>query len=465
LVGLPPETFRTRFRDISCVAAGHLLRTQGRSLSQERYWRYESLKPIHYRKDSDYIDDFREIFEEAVNCSLRSVGGVATELSGGLDSGSVTATAARLLAAQGGRLTAFTAVPQASFEFAPERYRGRVADEGAFASDVARMYATVDHIKVDSSSSNLLRELERNFVHLEIPCAGGLNSVWGNLILDQTAHAGARVLLTGGLGNFAMSYTGDELCRLFYNRGQLHKAMKTAWHLRRRGHTSVRAIASQTVLTSLPWSLQRKLDPLIRGTSISETAIRADKAREWKSLEQFIEYVYRRSTMLPKCLETFFHHNQYGAYNLAAQTGWGVDVRDPTADRRVYEFCVRIPQEQFVVGGQTRSLIRRAMHGQLPKATLLRQELGIQSADWYECITPIRTEILAELVEVAKSPLAASLIDIGRLERALNSWPVASKVDNTHNGLHNFALTRGLACAYFIRKTEQCYAEHSTKSH
>ena len=43
--------------------------------------------------DEDYANAFREIFDEAVKCRLRSAYPIGFELSGGLDSSSIVNTA------------------------------------------------------------------------------------------------------------------------------------------------------------------------------------------------------------------------------------------------------------------------------------------------------------------------------------------------------------------------------------
>ena len=97
LIGLPPEYPSTRFRDVRQLAPGHCLVVTRDGAVDRRYWKIDSLAPIRFARDEDYVEAFLEIFDEAVRCRLRTTGAIATELSAGLDSGSVAATAARLL--------------------------------------------------------------------------------------------------------------------------------------------------------------------------------------------------------------------------------------------------------------------------------------------------------------------------------------------------------------------------------
>jgi asparagine synthase (glutamine-hydrolysing) len=73
-----------------------------------------------------------------------------------------------------------------------------------------------------------------------------------------------------------------------------------------------------------------------------------------------------------------------GNYNKGVLGGWGVDMRDPSADRRLVEFCLSVPPEQFLAGGVPRSLARRAFADRLPPEVLRERRKGYQAADWFE---------------------------------------------------------------------------------
>jgi asparagine synthase (glutamine-hydrolysing) len=452
LMGLPPEAPHTRFRDIQALAPGHCLVVTRSSAVPRRYWQIFSLKPVRFARDEDYADAFLETFDEAVRCRLRTTGGIASELSAGLDSGAVTSTAARLLAPSGTMLPAYTSVPCPSFSGVVPR--GYIADEGPYAAEVAALYPNIVHHKVDATGSDMLRELARIFPVLDIPHAAGLNSVWSNLILDRAAVSGVKVMLAGPLGNYAASYSGSDILHNLFRRGHWIKTVREAWRLRSIGLSSGRNAASLTIFGVLPWGLRRRVDPLIRSQDLDWTALRLDRADELNGIDQVRRYQHIRTSALPHLMECQFQRNQYGDYNAANSAGWGIDVRDPTADKRVFEFCAAIPAEQFLVGGQGRSLIRRAMRGRLPQSTLDRQEKGTQAADWYESLGKIRGELIAELALLEQSPGARHLIDLDVLRGALDAWPATAQEAARKSGLYQSAIPRGVAVGYFIRRIE-----------
>jgi asparagine synthase (glutamine-hydrolysing) len=453
LVGLPPEYPRTRFRELCEIAPGHCVVARRDGVAHRRYWKIDALKPVRFARDAEYVEAFLEIFDEAVRCRLRTTGGVATELSAGLDSGSVAATAARLLAERGGTIDAYTAVPCPGFSGTVPR--GLIGDEGAHAAEVAALYPNMRHVRVDATGSDILRELARIFPLLDLPHAAALNSVWSHLIYDCARASGVKVMLNGALGNFAFSYPGgDELHGLF-RRGRWVRMARRAWALRRAGVSSGRNAASQTVFSMLPWPLRRRVDPLMRDVDVSWSAISPSAVREFDAAEQFRRHLFTRRTKLPHLMETQFQLNQYGDYNAAVGAGWGIETRDPTADKRVFEFCAAIPAEQFVADGRGRSLARRAMRGRLPDATLDRKEKGTQAADWYECLGAIRGELLAELALEEKSGVARRLIDFARLRAALENWPKTAEEAAERADVYQSAIPRGMAVGYFVRRIEE----------
>jgi asparagine synthase (glutamine-hydrolysing) len=453
LAGLPPEYPRSRFREIRQIAPGHCVVAERGTLVHRRYWQIHELPPVRFARDEDYAERFAEILDEAVRARLRTTGGVASELSAGLDSSAVTSSAARLLALEGRGLTAYTAVPCGEVCSSP--VAGVLRDEGPAAAEVARMYPNIRHELVDSTGSDMLREFERTFPYLDLPHAAGLNAVWSNLIYERAAASGVKIVLSGALGNFALSYSGADILYGLFRQGGWGRTLQMAGALRTMGISSGRNAASQTIFAALPWALRRRLDPLVRGMDLAWSPLRADRAREFGMLDQARRFLFEHTSALPRLMDTQFQCNQYGDYNAAAMAGWGIEVRDPTADRRVFEFCAAIPQKQYVVGGQGRSLIRRAMRGRLPESTRNRTARGFQASDWYDSLTRIRARLAVELSRIAESPGARRLLDLEMLRGALESWPADAAAANRNIGLYQSAVSRGVGAGYFIRRVEE----------
>jgi asparagine synthase (glutamine-hydrolysing) len=95
----------TIYRDVFRLPPAHVMRIDADgSFKQSRYWSPAEIAPVELSSDQAYADGLRERLDVAVRRQMRSVHAVGCLLSGGLDSSSVTALAARALAAQNERL-------------------------------------------------------------------------------------------------------------------------------------------------------------------------------------------------------------------------------------------------------------------------------------------------------------------------------------------------------------------------
>src|SRR6185312_5819691 len=89
----------TFFREIFRLPPAHLLTVDAAGMRQRKYWELNPEEELRLPTQEDYSEAFLDVFASAVQSRLRTVGPPASTLSGGIDSGTVTAVARRLLAA------------------------------------------------------------------------------------------------------------------------------------------------------------------------------------------------------------------------------------------------------------------------------------------------------------------------------------------------------------------------------
>jgi asparagine synthase (glutamine-hydrolysing) len=111
LFGFNQELTSTSFADVQRLPPAHALTWADGELRLRRYWSLPTDRRLTYRRQSDYVEHFREVLRTAVADRLRTQR-VGVFMSGGLDSTTVAAVARDLLA-QGPRpfdLRAYTLV-------------------------------------------------------------------------------------------------------------------------------------------------------------------------------------------------------------------------------------------------------------------------------------------------------------------------------------------------------------------
>jgi asparagine synthase (glutamine-hydrolysing) len=441
------------YRDIARVPVAHLLRVDALGLRTQEYWRLEDVAPLRLGSDGAYVEALREVFDQAVACRLRTNQPVATHLSGGWDSSSVTAVTARQLAERGERLTAFTHVPPAGWRPGYEP-PGQNSDEGPLAAMVAAKLGNVDHIRVPGSGRWDFDGLDAYADGCERPRWDVNNGGWADDLHQRARAMGVRVMLTGGEGNLTISQLGTDLLAKLL-RGGRWAQLAREWHGLYAGGESYRRLAALTAGPIVPASLwpvmQRALG---RNTAepASEFLTPAGLARYRRAVDDTpgrinLPPTDRRARMRDR---SRFDHGVALGGSLAA---WDLVFVDPTGDRRMIEFCYAVPDDQFLRDGATKWLLRRAMTGILPDTLLTETCRGRQGADWRDTASAAFGLLSAEIDRLAAEPKVREFLDIAHIARTLEEWRAAGPATAT-SWQHEFLL-RTIAIGRFVRRFAQ----------
>lgn len=449
LVTGPGGGSRTFFKNIQLLQPGHFLVFKNGTKVQ-RYWHPMDAAPIQLGSNEAYVEGLLERLDAAVQARLRTVGKVGSHLSGGMDSSSVTATAARLLGNT--RLASFTAVPQA--EFTNLNPIGRFGDEGPQAAKVAAMYPNIDHVLVEPSGLDIIQVLERSGSYAGSPVFNPTNQMWLNAILDEARERGIKVLLSGSCGNATVSFSGLIGLSDLFRTGRWIELVQQVRTLRKHGHVSWRGAAYWAAGYTQPLAIRRYLRPELRSFNFDYSPVHPERARE----HDLVDMAHREFCAAEKGPADFrrkmFDFYDGGFWTGGVDVGWEISLRDPMQDKRLFEYCFAIPIEQYLVDGQNRSLVRRAMRDRLPAEVLHCTTRGLQAADWYLTIGQRRKQMGDELKLVAQSPVACRLLDIDRLQMLLDTWPASGYEEPEIYSSYHLALVRGLAAGNFIRHAE-----------
>jgi asparagine synthase (glutamine-hydrolysing) len=141
-----------------------------------------------------------------------------------------------------------------------------------------------------------------------------------------------------------------------------------------------------------------------------------------------------------------------GALQKGTLAGWGIDLRDPTADRRLVEFCLSVPTEEFMRDGLPRALARRALADRLPAAVLDAPLKGYQAADWHEGLTAAQGDLAAEIERLAACAPASAALATDRMREMLRDWPQSGWDHHEVIEPYRLALLRGISAGHFLRK-------------
>ena len=91
----------TGYKGVYKILPGHYLIHQNEKLKECQYWKLEPCPTLKLKDNREYIESFKEVLAEAVDCRMRRIEPIGSHLSGGLDSSSITCVARDLLRKQG----------------------------------------------------------------------------------------------------------------------------------------------------------------------------------------------------------------------------------------------------------------------------------------------------------------------------------------------------------------------------
>jgi asparagine synthase (glutamine-hydrolysing) len=420
------------------------------------YWTLDEIAPIKLKSDTAYAEGLREQLDRAVRRQMRSLHPVGALLSGGLDSSSIAALAARAFAERNERLPAFTGVPRRGFDGPVPG--GSYADETPLVEAIRDRLGNVDIHYVHNNECNDFAALDRLFIALSGPVRNPSNLGWAIGALERARRQNCRVLLGGLHGNFTISWDGWSQTVSHLLRGRLLLACRQ-WKLYYRSTPYSRAVAFRKLfvepLVPLPvgdW-IDRRRRPNRAGAWQDHSPIRTDFANAMavkRRARRFgHDFLYR--VRRDERAQGLGQVDYLGDWHAAEKAVTGVEVRDPTADIDVVSYCFGIPPEQFLAEGIDRSLVRRAMWGMLPEAVLTNRSRGLQAADWYEKLAADRNALSRQVAALYRSALARKIIDLPRLEAAIGTWPEDGWERPDVFREYNLALTRGIAGARFLQ--------------
>lgn len=357
LFGLNCDRSTTFFKQIQRLAPAHTLVASMDDVQTRRYWSMPIDGRIRYRREEEYVEHFRELLHAAV-ADRMDADRVGIFLSGGMDSGSIAATAKEIARDSGTKLKGYTVT-----------YEQLLGDrEGYFAKQTADcLEIPLEIISMDDVEPfGGWQGAEFSFPEpLDNALAGGIYKEFAILAKDS------RVALYGeGVDNlmyFQLTPYMKDLARrrewltLFSTfTGYLWK-QRSRWH--RIFHRALRRISP------------KKGDPGVPLWMAPEFLARIDFTERLKHFD--IPVLSARHAVLP-IAHASFEIPQWQllfGVNDASFTKRLVEVRHPFLDLRIIQYLLSLPPFPLFL---RKKLERDAMKGRLPESILTRPKTPLR---------------------------------------------------------------------------------------
>lgn len=427
VLALAYSSERSFVEGVRWLPPGGALWADSAGTRQWRWWRPELIAPDRTLSGPECARQLRESFDEAVAAQLRSDGPIGAQTSGGLDSSSVTATAAGLLAPR--PLRTYTSAPPP--DWSGREVRGWDADESPLVRDLAARHPSIRPTFIHAPLSAHVLDLHEPLWRLGAgPTRNPDNAIWMHAVWTQAADDGVRTLLIGAAGNLFFSADGPAWLAALLRAGRILELGRELAAWSRYGRRSV------------PWLLRHRAIPPLVPPVVRRWRRRGDAGDDpvtaWlagSALRPEVAAELDLKRLLPQLGDGDSRDERSFAVAGVQATGgqaetssavegfFGLDRRDPTGDRRLIELALRHPEWVRRRRGVTRAVVRTAMAGRLPSSILNRTRRGEQLPDWLDHLTAARGELTAEIQAASEHGLSRELIDTSRLQTLIRRWP------------------------------------------
>lgn len=377
------DTEETLYEEIFRIAPAQIVTWDNLKKQKTIYWEpYKTIKEKTHITDQECKDTFIYFFRQAVKCTLRSKNEISILLSGGLDSTSVACFAAQELKKQKRILHSYTSIPVKEYKSKENFYL--FEDESEAVKETQKYLENLKCTFIRLDQKTPWDERKIFLKHQETPYKSVENYMWLEEAMNAAYKNGSRVMLTGAYGNIAFSF-GDFTIYMntLLAKGKLIRFFKEL-NLFQPYYNYSRKYALKVLLKE--FLKIEKIDPEAKEI-IGESYISKQLMNKYHCKKRLGEYLYniKKSNKTykdyRKTMCNFLLLSQLGDYYTKQSLYTGVLERDPTRDKRVIEFCMSIPIDQFVRNGMERRLVNIYLKDYLPKCITNKISRGVQSAD------------------------------------------------------------------------------------
>lgn len=458
LANLRDAVEHTIYEGVHRLLNAHALVADAHGVRTRCYYELRPAQGLPACTDEEYAERFRELFDEAVRCRVRSAYPVAAQLSGGLDSSAIACVARDILEDEGrGPLHTLSVL----FE------ETTASDEREFIEAVLAQGGMNPHY-VQGDEASPLSNLDELYGFFDEALVGGTQHLAWTLT-KKAGELGVRIVLDGLDGDSTVDH-GELYLRELARRGDWETFRQEGTQLAERYRTAQHRQAFQEMSSSFA--------SLFSGFGIPELQARAERGSWFAFFKQmnaayehipfdrwmYFKSVWKKMLVPASVLETRHARKARQREPLlpfvdpefAARTGlydryrqhhvevpqttvreaqrvvlasrrritsletsnhvsaaFGIEAAHPFYDKRLVEYCLALPPEQSLRDGWPRLILRRALAETMPDLVTWRAGKAVMAPNF-----------LSGLFERDASRLEAELTDLGPLEAYVNKEEV-----------------------------------------
>ena len=377
----------TFFEEIQKLPSATSLTITKEDAEESTYWSIENILEVHYDTYEEYVKKLRELLLDAVKVRLRTTYPVASHLSGGLDSSTISVLAARELEQKDQPLYAFNWIEIPIGEYDPDY------SEWGFATQLAKLE------NIEQKSIRLTPEFIADMYDKVDITTDDISYFWSEyLVRDEAEKYKARTFLSGWGGDELISFNGYSYMESLFRRGHFIKGMKNIYDFYK--YVNVKYIYLRTI----KGSLKALIDSVFIKRVFSLYVVKKNEFDPFEFIQEpfpksltgfsFPAGYYKPGVHSKQKVHITGGHMLHRIENWAASAiGKKMEYSYPLLDKRIVEFALAIPEDLFVEkNGHERYFFRNTISVFLPENIVWEQKIvepehgKVHFELWYEAL-------------------------------------------------------------------------------
>lgn len=433
----------TAFEQIFCLPPAHYLKVKNGKISLTRYWEVEKTPELLLDSEDAYVYRFSRLLDNAVYNRIKNSTNIATQLSSGFDSSTVTTVASELVKKQGKSLVAFTSVPKENTSDLFSELTN--TNESNLSILTSKFLGNVDNQIINSENASIIQNLKLSIDIHQSPIHAAGNMYWIHEIYQEAQKLEIDTMLIGQSGNATISWTG-------YPEG---------FHLK----TFIKRMIGFPIPEKLTVSSY-----FLYIVNQLKAIIQPSKSKPWESYA-FINQQFAEDIQLESLMKEAGHDPTFMTYKvdrnmhidfinpIYSKIGnlwqdlsyyYHIPTYDPTSDKHIVEFCLSVPNQYFHRYNTPKWLIKEAMKGRLLDELIHQKKKGRQATDLSIKVSEESEEFKQLLESFKGNKTIEYYLDIQKIEECLQR--IVQNPRSRTAYMDAVYLTRAINGALFVQK-------------
>ncbi len=364
-----PETI---YKDIKKLPGGHYIVVADGRVTVKQYWDIKySDHQAAVQSDQEYIEEFEEIFREAVKIRLRSDVPLGAFLSGGIDSSAVVGLMSEL--------------SDSRIETVSVGFREKEYNELEYAKEVARIFnCSYNEFMVEARPGQAVELIDRLLGFFDEPYADP--SFIPTYFVAKAAREKVTVALSGDGGDESMAGYARHSIALLEAKLRRYSRFVPSLLLKKMYDILPRGTKGKNILGNLAESpaeaAARKYSNLLFTRELKEKvycdeAMITDGAARFRQLYRQAKATHFLDKSLYLDIKTYLADDILVKVDRMSMAV-GLEVRAPLLDHKLLEFLATVPPHLKLRNGTTKYILKELLAKRVPENLLNRKKSGFR---------------------------------------------------------------------------------------